>query len=92
MEGDRKAADAMIGSLNKQMIPEFIDFSVDAMKRYGLVAGDPAKGEAVGRLDPDRLSDQLRQLIELGLLTKPLKLEDVFDPRFLPAGLGATSP
>jgi NitT/TauT family transport system substrate-binding protein len=82
--GDRKEADVLIRSLNKQITPEFSDYCVAAMKEKMLVAGDPAKGEATGRIDPTRLAEEVRQMSELGMLSQPMKIEDVFDDRFLP--------
>jgi hypothetical protein len=67
------------------MVPEFVAFSVGAMKEHKLVAGDPAKGEAVGRLDPARVAEEIRQLAEIGVLDRPRQLADVLDDRFLPA-------
>lgn len=84
MEGDRAAADQLIAAENKQMLPEFIAFSVGAMKEYKLIAGDPAKGETYGQIKPARIAEQIRQLVEIGVLETPLKVEDVFDGSFLP--------
>ncbi len=84
VDGDRQAADARIGELNKQMTPEFIAFSVAAMRKYGLVHGDPAKGERVGQLDAARIAAELKQLADIGMLGQPVKVEDVFGEKFLP--------
>jgi NitT/TauT family transport system substrate-binding protein len=84
LEGDRTAADKLIGTENKQMLPEFIAYSVGAMKQYQLPAGDPAKGETYGQIKADRIAEQIRQLVEIGVLETPLKVEDVFDASFLP--------
>jgi NitT/TauT family transport system substrate-binding protein len=89
MSGDRAAADAQIGALNKQMVPEFIAYSVAAMKEHRLVAGDPAAGDAIGRVDPARITVQLEQLTAIGMLGKPVKVADVFDEQFLPADVRA---
>ena len=62
------------------------------MHEYKLVAGDPALGEAVGRLDPGRLQSNLNQLNQLNLIGTPLKLADVFDDRFLPEETRAKPP
>jgi NitT/TauT family transport system substrate-binding protein len=83
MEGDRTAANELIRSDNKQMLPEFMDYGVKTMKEYHLVAGDPAKGETYGQISPERIAEQIRQLVEIGVLEQPLKVEDVFDARFL---------
>ena len=89
LDGDRKDADAMIGSLNKQMTPEFIAYSVGAMREFKLVHGDPAKGEQIGQIDPVRLGEEIAQLTSIGVLGKPVKLADVFDENFLPAEVRA---
>ena len=85
LDGDRKDADAKIGSLNQQMKAEFITFCVGAMKQYELVTGDSAKGETVGQIDPARVANEIKQLAELGILSRPVKPDDVFDEQFLPA-------
>lgn len=87
ISGDRAEADKVIGALNKQMVPEFIAYSVGAMREFKLVTGDPAKGEAVGKIDPARLEEELRQLAAIGALGQPVKLADLFDPQFLPESL-----
>ncbi len=84
MEGDRTETDRMIGVLNKQMLPDFIAFSVEAMRTHQLVAGDPARGETYGQIRPARVQELIEQLTAIGILTQPLKVEDVFDPGFLP--------
>ena len=84
IEGDHVAADRLIGAENRQMLPEFIAYSVGAMKEYKLPAGDPAKGETYGQIKAERIAEQIRQLVEIGVLETPLKVEDVFDPSFLP--------
>ena len=51
--GDRAAANALIASLNPKMEPAFMDYSVEAMRKYHLVTGDPG-GRRGGRPDqPD---------------------------------------
>jgi NitT/TauT family transport system substrate-binding protein len=92
LDGDRAAADALIQSLNRQITPELTAFSVGAMREFKLVAGDPAAGEAVGRLDPVRVQTNLDQLHQLKLIGTPLKLADVFDDRFLPEETRAKPP
>jgi NitT/TauT family transport system substrate-binding protein len=82
--GDRAAADARIASLNPKMDPDFMAYSVNAMKAYGLVTGDAAKGEAIGLIEGDRIATQISQLGAAGLLDHPVSVDDVFDPGFQP--------
>jgi len=86
--GDPAAANALIASLNPKMDPAFMDYSLRAMRSYRLVTGDPARGEAVGRIQRARIGLLLRQLNDIGLLDHPLSVDDVFDGRFLPASAG----
>jgi len=83
-DGDHTAADARIGELNTKMTPDFVKFSADAMKQYQLITGDPKAGQALGQIDPARIARELQQLVDIGQLDHPLKIDDVFDPRFLP--------
>jgi NitT/TauT family transport system substrate-binding protein len=90
--GDRQEADVRIRSLNKGITPEFSDYCAAALRDNLLVAGDPNKGEATGRIDPARLAEEVRQLKELGMLGQQVKVTDVFDDRFLPDDVRAKSP
>jgi NitT/TauT family transport system substrate-binding protein len=66
------------------MDPEFMAYGVRAMQTYGLVTGDASAGDAIGRINPDRIAVQIRQLNEIGLLDRAIAVDDVFDPRFQP--------
>jgi len=89
IDGDRKDADAAISALNPKMTPEFIAYSVGAMRENKLVKGDPAKGEKVGQIDPVRFGAEIAQLTSIGVLGQPVKLADVFDEKFLPEDVRA---
>jgi NitT/TauT family transport system substrate-binding protein len=84
IEGDPAPANQLIAAENKQMLPDFIAFSVGAMKQYKLPAGDAAKGETYGQITPARIAEEIKQLVDIGVLESPLQVEDVFDARFLP--------
>ena len=84
MEGDPSAANQLISTDNKQMLPEFIAFSTNAMKKYRLIAGDPARGETHGQINPARIAEEIHQLVEIGVLDSPLNVEDVLDESVVP--------
>jgi hypothetical protein len=84
MEGDGTAGNRLIAEQNPRMQPEFIAYSVDAMKEYKLIGGNQAKGETYGQIRAPRIADEIRQLGEIGVIESPLKVDDVFDARFLP--------
>ncbi len=89
--GDRAAANALIASLNPKMEPAFMDYSAQAMLKYHLVAGDPAAGEAVGRINRERVARLIQQLGQVGLLDHPLTVDDVFDAGFQPPAAPAAA-
>jgi NitT/TauT family transport system substrate-binding protein len=84
IDGDGTAADARITFLNPRMDRDFMAFSVQAMKTYGLVTGGAGGTGAIGRIDRARIATQIKQLAEVGLLDKPVTVDDVFDSRFQP--------
>jgi NitT/TauT family transport system substrate-binding protein len=84
VSGDPSEANARIASLNSKMDPAFMAFAVQAMKDYKLVGGDPAAGDALGKIQRTRIATGIQQLSDIGLLDKPVKAEDVFDERFMP--------
>lgn len=80
MTGDPQPAHALILTRNDQFSPEFLAYSDQVMRDHQLVAGDPAKGEAVGAMDMDRLRREAALLTELGLLDKPVPVEQYVRP------------
>lgn len=84
LTGDPEPANALLRQLRPDLPADFFPYSIQAMKDYGLVLGDPARGEAAGQLRPDRLERQIALLQEMGVLDRPVKLEDVATFEFLP--------
>lgn len=87
ISGDRAEANARIASLNPKMNPEFMDYSVTAMKNYRLVEGDASAGDAIGQIRRARVERELEQLRSIGQLDRPLTVDDVFAERFMPAAV-----
>ncbi len=84
LTGDPEPGNALLRKLRSDLSPEFMAYSIKAMKDYQLVLGDPARGEAMGQLTPERLQRQIDLLRKMGVLDKPVKLEDVVTFEFLP--------
>ena len=61
----------------------FIALMLLALNDYKLVTGDPAKGETTGQLTAARLQKQIDLLQEVGVLDKPVKVEDVVTFEFV---------
>lgn len=77
VDGDRAAADARLEALNPRMTPDFIRYCVAAMHEYHLIGGDPAAGDAPGRINVSRIAEQIRQLGAVGLLSHPVAVKDL---------------
>lgn len=84
MQGDPEPANALLRAKRSDLTPEFMAYSIEAMKEYKLVAGDPAKGEEIGQLTAARLEKQIELLQEVGVLDKPVTVADVATFEFLP--------
>lgn len=84
LTGDPAPGNALITARRNDLTPEFIAFSIQAMKDFKLVAGDPAKGESIGQLTAARLQKQIQILQEVGVLDQPVKVEDVATFEFIP--------
>lgn len=84
LTGDPEPANALLRQLRPDLTPEFMAYSIQAMKDYQLVLGDPARGERMGQLDPARLERQIKLLQEMDALDRPVKLDDVVTFEFLP--------
>ncbi len=83
IHGDPAPAHARIAAENDHMTPEQMAFSHQEMIRRQFVAGDPARGESIGALDPARLESHARLLYELGVLSRPLPLDAYATREFL---------
>ncbi len=82
--GDPAPANRLLATLRNDLSPGFMAYSIKAMNDYKLVSGDPAKGEAAGQLTAARLQKQIDLLQEVGVLDKPVKVEDVATFEFIP--------
>jgi NitT/TauT family transport system substrate-binding protein len=82
--GDPAPANKLLAALRTDLSPEFMAYSIKAMNDYKLVSGDPAKGEVAGQLTAARLQKQIMLLQEVGVLDKPVKVEDVATFAFVP--------
>jgi NitT/TauT family transport system substrate-binding protein len=83
LTGDPAPANAILAAKRSDLSPEFMAYSIKAMKDYKLVMGEPAKGETTGQLTAARLQKQIDILQEVGVLEKPVSVEDVATFEFI---------
>jgi NitT/TauT family transport system substrate-binding protein len=84
LEGDPAPAHALILERNAHMTRAFLEFSRDEMRVRGLVRGEAARGEAIGRIELQRIRDQIDKLSQLKILGAVLTAESVATTEFLP--------
>jgi NitT/TauT family transport system substrate-binding protein len=84
LAGDPAPANKILMAKRSDLTPEFMAYSIGAMHNFGLVSGDPAKGEFAGQITAARLEKQIKLLQEVGVLDKPVKVEDVATFDFIP--------
>lgn len=83
LEQDPTPGNQLILQRNREMTPELLAFSRGELLRHGFIRGDAARGEAIGRLSPERLQSQMETLQKLKILEKPVAMADVFTTEFL---------
>lgn len=84
LTGDPAPANKILAAKRTDLSPEFMAYSIKAMNDHKLVAGDPEKGEFTGQLTAARLQKQITLLQEVGVLDKPVKVDDVATFEFIP--------
>ena len=84
MNGDAGEARALIQAENPMQTPALMDYSIATMKRYHLVEGDPARGERMGLVTPQRMTALLQTLVDLGVLDAPMPLDRFVSFDYLP--------
>ncbi|HTR85870.1 MAG TPA: ABC transporter substrate-binding protein [Reyranella sp.] len=84
LTGDPAPANKVLVEKRNDLTPEFMAYSIKAMNAYQLVAGDPAKGEFTGQLTAARLEKQIKLLQDVGVLDKPVAVDDVATFAFIP--------
>jgi NitT/TauT family transport system substrate-binding protein len=91
MAGDATPGRSLIQSLNPQMTPAFLDYSIAAIARYRLVSGYAEKGERTGLLTSERLQAQIDQLVSLNVMPAGLTAADVASFEFIPPAPGGAA-
>ena len=84
LAGDPAPANRLLAEKRSDLTPEFMAYSIKAMNDYKLVSGEPAKGEFAGQITAARLQKQIAILQEVGVLDKPVAVEDVATFEFIP--------
>jgi NitT/TauT family transport system substrate-binding protein len=84
LHGDASQARARIQADNSSQTPDLIDYSIATLKKYQLVEGDPAKGERIGLITPERMRSMVQTLVDLKVLDTTMPLDSFVSFDFLP--------
>jgi NitT/TauT family transport system substrate-binding protein len=84
LDGDPGPANTIILQRNREMTPELLKFSRDELIRHAFVQGDASKGEDIGHLSLERLTDEMNTLLSLKILPAPVPISSVATTEFLP--------
>jgi NitT/TauT family transport system substrate-binding protein len=90
---DPATTDAEIKKENKEMTQGQLDYSRNMLKADRIVEGDPAKGEAVGQMNMDRITAQYKILRSLDIIPE-FDYKKTFDNEFCapPAATASATP
>ncbi len=84
LQGDPSPANARLRELRPDQPPAFFAYCIGELKNRHLVLGDPTRGERMGRLTRERLAREIALLTEVGVLDKPVSVDDVATLEFAP--------
>jgi NitT/TauT family transport system substrate-binding protein len=84
LTGNPAPANALLRRLRPDLTDDFMAYSIRAMKDNRLVLGTAARGERMGLLTRERLQRQIDLLREVGVLDKPVTVDDAATLEFIP--------
>lgn len=82
---DPAPAHQLILARNRDMTAGQLAFSRQALIEHALVSGHAERGEATGRLNLERIQQEIDRLLEFGVLEKALRADAVATTAYLPA-------
>ena len=86
--GDNAAANALIKADNPDMSDEQIAFSIDKIKRYGLIDSGDALELGIGAMTAERIEGFYRQMVEAGVVEDGLDVASIYTLDYTNEGVG----
>ncbi|MEM7790809.1 MAG: ABC transporter substrate-binding protein [Verrucomicrobiota bacterium] len=84
MQNDPSPAHEMIADRNHAMSLEYMMFIRKSLKDFHIIEGNPSKGQAFGKLDPERLTREMQILKDLGLVETVYRVDQMIASDYLP--------
>ncbi len=66
---------------------DFVEQSVITLRHYQIITGDPAAGERVGRMTPERLSEQIKIMADINEIDAVFPVDRLASFDFAPEGV-----
>jgi NitT/TauT family transport system substrate-binding protein len=85
---DNRAGNALIKKQNPEMTDELLAYSVDAMKRYGIVASGDAQTLGIGAMTDARVADFFGKMVRAGVVKPSLDYRKAYTLRFVNRKVG----
>ena len=85
--GDNAAANELIQADNPDMSDEQIAFSIESMKKYGIVDSEIALELGIGAMAPSKIKDFYDKMVEAGVVEAGLDYMSAFDFAFANTGV-----
>lgn len=86
--GDNRAGNALIKKQNPEMTDELLAYSVEAMKRYGIVASGDAAKLGIGAMTDARVADFFGKMVRAGVVKPSLDYRKAYTLRFVNRKVG----
>ena len=88
MYGDNKKANELIKKDNPDMTDAQIAYSIEAMKKYGIVDSGDAKTMGIGAITDARAKDFYEKMLKSGVLKSPLDYTKAISTKFIGKKVG----
>lgn len=85
--GDPSAANALIQAANPDMSDEQLAFSIESMKKYGIVDSGDAETMGIGAMTAEKIEDFYQKMVDAGVTPAGLDLSKVYTLDYANSGV-----
>jgi NitT/TauT family transport system substrate-binding protein len=85
---DNAAGNALIKSLNPEMTDDLLAYSIDAMKKYGIVDSGDTERNGIGAMTDARVGSFFDKMSRAGVVRRDLDFRKAYTLRFANKGVG----
>jgi NitT/TauT family transport system substrate-binding protein len=86
--GDNAPGNALIRKTNPEMTDDLLAYSVEAMKRYGIVDSGDALRDGIGAMSDARMADFFSRMVRAGVTRRDIDYRKAYTLRFVNKGVG----